>query len=520
MIINADSIVELTVKEGLLSDFCYLVLCDDNNNIWVGHKTGLSRIRTNDFTVKQLPRIEGMADNYQFNPNSVVKDQKGKIWFGSNNGMVTYDPSLENPRLIPPVLNISSIKIDDIDHELSNKIILPPGHHKIRIDFIGISLKEPSLVSYQYKLDGYDQWSETKIPAITYNQLTEGEYSFLLNAASGDGAVTESPLSIEFIIKKPAWKRWWFFPANGILLFLLISIYIKRREHKFMAEKRILEEKVRERTYEIQCQKNEIELQHNIIQEKNANITSSITYASRIQNAILPPVEFIDKLFPDNFILNKPKDIVSGDFFWLAEKDSKIIFTVADCTGHGVPGAFMSMLGITFLNEIVNIQGITKSDAIVTTLREKVIHSFHQSRNDVPTSDGIDIALCVLDKNQQVIHFTGGRINLVYIRDKRLEIIKSNPFPVGFTYDEPQPFTMKGIDFRKGDVFYLSTDGYKDQFGGDHDRKYLACNFYSTLLEIHELPMSDQRDILDTKLKEWMKDNTQTDDITIFGIRL
>lgn len=518
-IINADSIVELTVKEGLLSNFCYSLLCDDNNNIWTGHRTGLSKIRANDFKVIGLPGIKEVTDNYEFNPNSAVKDQEGEIWFGSNNGIVTYDPSLENPRPTPPVLSITSIQIDDIEQVQNNKIILPPGHHKIRIDFIGVILKEPSLVSYQYMLDGYDQWSETKNSTVTFNRLTDGEYTFLLQAISGNGAITESPLSIEFIIKKPVWKRWWFFPANGILLFLLIFIFIKRREHMFLIEKRILEEKVRERTYEIQCQKNEIELQHKMIQEKNESITSSITYASRIQNAILPPKELIDKLFPDNFIMNQPKDIVSGDFFWIAEKDGKIVFTVADCTGHGVPGAFMSLLGITFLNEIVNIQGITKSDTIVTELREKVINTFQQNRKDIPTNDGIDLALCVLDKGHKKFQFTGGRNNIVYIRDKKLEIIKSDPFPVGFTYDDPKPFTMKEIDYRNGDIFYLFTDGYKDQFGGDLYKKYLTSNFHKTLLEIHEIPMSDQRIILGKKLKEWMRDNIQTDDITILGIR-
>ena len=156
-----------------------------------------------------------------------------------------------------------------------------------------------------------------------------------------------------------------------------------------------------------------------LIDEKNANITSSIKYASHIQNAVLPPIELIDKLLPDSFILSKPKDIVSGDFYWLAEKDNKIVFAVADCTGHGVPGAFMSLLGITLLNEIVNIQGITRSDAIVTKLREEVIHSLQQSRKDIATSDGMDIALCVLDKHQKRIQYTGGMNDLVYIRDRK-----------------------------------------------------------------------------------------------------
>ena len=257
-----------------------------------------------------------------------------------------------------------------------------------------------------------------------------------------------------------------------------------------------------------------------MIDEKNVNITSSIKYASNIQNAILPPTELIDKLFPENFIFSKPKDIVSGDFYWLAEKDNKIIFTVADGTGHGVPGAFMSLLGITLLNEIVNFQGITRSDAIVEKLREGVIHSLQQGRKDIHTPDGMDIALCVLDWHQKRIQFTGGMNNLVYIRDKKLEIVKADRFSVCASFDFSFPFTMKEIEFRKGDMFYLSSDGYQDQFGGDFDKKILRQFFYLTLLEIHELPMLKQKEILDKRLIEWMKGNTQTDDITIMGIRL
>jgi Two component regulator propeller./Stage II sporulation protein E (SpoIIE)./Y_Y_Y domain. len=519
--LEADSIPNLTVKEGLLSNYCYSLICDDQNNIWVGHKGGLSRIRTADFSVKPIQHIGGLTDSYQFNPNAAIKDRQGKIWFGSDKGLVSYDPSMEYPQLRPPVLGITSIKINGEPTDLTDKIILSPGNYKIQFDFLGISLKEPALVTYQYKLEGYDQGSEiTKNKSITYPRLTEGDYTFILKASSGDGAVTENPLTINIIIKVPVWKKWWFYPIIVLLLIILTFSYIKRREFKFLAEKRILEEKVLERTYEIQCQKNEIELQRDLIDEKNYNITSSIKYASHIQNAVLPPIDLIDKLLPDNFIFSRPKDIVSGDFFWLAGKDDKVVFAVADCTGHGVPGAFMSLLGITLLNEIVTTEGITRSDAIVTKLRERVIHSLQQSRKDIPTADGMDIALCVLDQNQKRIQFTGGMNNIVFIRDGKLEIIKADRFSVCVLYGNSGPFTMKEIDYRKGDVFYLFSDGYQDQFGGDFDKKYLSSHFYLTLLEIHELPMLNQKEILEKKLKEWIKDDIQTDDITVMGIRL
>jgi ligand-binding sensor domain-containing protein/serine phosphatase RsbU (regulator of sigma subunit) len=519
--IQPDSIANLTVKEGLLSNFCYSVICDDNKNIWVGHKGGLSRIRTTDFSVKPIQHIEGITESLLFNTNAITKDQTGKIWFGSDKGIVSYDPSMEYPHTQPPVLGITSIKINNDEKDISDKLILSPGNYKIRIDFLGISLKEPQLVNYQYKLEGFDQWSEiTKNTSITYNHITEGNYKFIVKASNGDGAVSLNPLTISIIIKKPVWKKWWFYPVNVLLLIILIVIYVKRREYRFLSEKRILEEKVRERTIEIQNQKNEIESQRNIINEKNADITSSIKYASHIQNAVLPPLDLIDKLLPDNFILSKPKDIVSGDFYWITEKDNKIVFTVADCTGHGVPGAFMSLLGITFLNEIVNVEGITKSVDIVEKLRERVIQSLQQGRKDIPTTDGMDIVLCVLDRDQKKIQYTGGMNNLIYIRNGKLEVVRSDRTSVCVLYNNSEPFTMKEFEYKTGDVFYLFSDGYPDQFGGEHDRKYFVHRFYVELLDIHRLPMFKQKEILEKNLKEWMGDNVQTDDITIVGIRL
>jgi ligand-binding sensor domain-containing protein/serine phosphatase RsbU (regulator of sigma subunit) len=519
--IQSDSAANLSIKEGLLSGFCYSLVCDDQDNIWVGHKGGLSRIRTTDFSVKPFRHIEELTDNFQFNPNAIVKSQLGKIWFGSDKGIVSYDPSMEDHRIVPPVLGITTLKINDTEIEVSDRIILSPGNYKIRIDYLGINLKEPALVNYQYKLEGYDQWSDvTKNTSVTYNHLTEGEYTFILKCSSGDGAVSENPLSISFLINKPLWEEWWFFPVALLFIGTIGFILIKRREYKFVEEKRILEEKVRERTYEIQSQKNEIEIQRDEIDEKNARITSSIKYASHIQNSILPPPELIDRLLPDNFILNMPKDIVSGDFYWLTEKNNKIVFTVADCTGHGVPGAFMSLLGITFLNEIVNIEGITKSVDIVNRLREKVIYSLQQGRRDIPTSDGMDIALCVLDLQNNTLQFTGGMNNIIHITNGKLEVIRADRTSVCVLYAKDASFTMKEFEIRKGDMLYLFTDGYQDQFGGDHDRKYFAHRFYCVLLDIHRLPMLKQKEILEKNLRDWKKDNIQTDDIIVMGIRL
>ncbi len=519
--IEKDSIVSLNSKQGLLSDYCYSVSCDDQDNIWIGHRGGISRIRASDFSVKILGNPSVISGECQFNRNAICADHES-VLFGSDMGLYSYNRQLELPKNAAPSLVIRSIRIDEdeIDPE-TRDIKLNPGNHKIKITFLGISFKNPSLVSYQYRLDGYDQWSEiTRKNEVTYNQLAQGHFRFTLKASDSDGNITLKPLTINISIRIPLWKKWWFYTVLVLLIIALVFIYIKWRLHRLILANEILEEKVHRRTAEIECQKNEIALQRDQIERKNASITSSILYASQIQSAMLPPEEFIDKLLPDNFILNLPKDIVSGDFFWLAEKNNRIVFTVGDCTGHGVPGSFMSLLGITLMSEIVNVLGIVESDEIVTALRDKVIESLQQNRKAITTSDGMDIALCVMDKTTNTLQFTGGMNDLVYIHRGNLEIIEADHISVSILYSDFGKFSKKEIHFEKGDTIYLASDGFQDQFGGTRDKKFLKQRFHGLLAEIHQIPMAVQKEILEKRLREWMGSTVQTDDITVMGVRL
>jgi ligand-binding sensor domain-containing protein/serine phosphatase RsbU (regulator of sigma subunit) len=519
--IDKDSIVNLNSKQGLFSNFCYSVTCDDQDNIWVGHRGGISRIRASDYSVKIIQDPGVITEDCQFNRNSICPDHE-TILFGSDKGLFCYSRLLELPLQEAPSLVVKTIWINNNEIDpLSTDIKLPPGSYKIRIIFLGISLKNPSHVSYQYKLDGYDQWSDiTTKNEVIYNHLSDGDYKFLLKASDVDGNITQTPLTLAIRIRIPVWRKWWFYSVIVILTIILVFSYIKWRLHRLIHEKEVLEERVRKRTNEIECQKNEIALQRDLIEKKNESITSSILYASQIQNAILPPQEYIDKLFPHHFILNLPKDIVSGDFFWVTEINNLIIFTVGDCTGHGVPGSFMSLLGITLINEIVNVLGIVESDEIITVLREMVIDSLQQNRKAITTSDGMDIALCVLNKSTNTIQFTGGMNDLVYIHRGKLEIIEADHISVSVLYADFGKFSKKEIQFEKGDILYLASDGFQDQFGGTRDKKFLRQRFHSLLAEIHQMPMAVQKEILEKNLSDWKGSKVQTDDILVMGIRL
>jgi phosphoserine phosphatase RsbU/P len=302
-----------------------------------------------------------------------------------------------------------------------------------------------------------------------------------------------------------------------------------------------LEEKVRERTAEIMAQKEEIEAQRDSIQEQRnilsdinrslqkayveieeqkKHIEDSIHYARRIQNAILPPDEFVTALLPDAFVLYKPKDIVSGDFYWMASVDGIAIVAAVDCTGHGVPGAFMSIVGSNQLNYAVSVRKAIRPDLILNALNEGVTKSLRQTRLSSSVKDGMDISLITIDYKNAKLNYAGGNNPLFLIRNNELIQVKADKFPIGGYMGEAlKDFTNNEMDLQKGDVMYLFSDGYVDQFGGTDDSKFLVRRFRELLLKIHNEPMNEQKEILNQVNEDWRGNSVQIDDILVIGIR-
>jgi len=272
-----------------------------------------------------------------------------------------------------------------------------------------------------------------------------------------------------------------------------------------------LEELVVERTKEIQIQKD-------IIQAKNQDITDSIMYAQKIQLAILTPKDHLKRLFPEHFILYLPKDIVSGDFYWLSEKDDKIFLTAADCTGHGVPGAFMSMLGVTLLNEIIDRPNVKNAADVLNELRNNIIKQLHQ-RPDNQSRDGMDMSLCIIDKRMKNINFAAAYNPLLMISNNELFEYKGNRMPVALHF-ENLPFEAVNINYKDGDKIYIFSDGYIDQFGGEKNRKFMISNFKKLIVAISDFPMKEQKKLLLDTHNQWKGDGHQIDDIIVFGIEL
>lgn len=285
---------------------------------------------------------------------------------------------------------------------------------------------------------------------------------------------------------------------------------------------RFLEQKVEERTAEVVQQKQEIELQKIKIEVLFNHVTDSIKYAKRIQEAILPPESLMKKHLNDSFVLYKPKDIVSGDFYWLEEKNGKVLFATVDCTGHGVPGAFMSIVGYNQLKYAITKVDTTQPSKILDELSRGVSETLHQKNyEDATAKDGMDITLCSLDLKNRQLEFAGAFNPLYLIRDGELQEVKGNKFPVGiFLGKEAKNFTNHKMEIQRGDVIYVSSDGYADQFGGPKGKKFMANQFKQLLLNIHKEPMSAQKEILDKKIEEWRGDEEQVDDILVMGVRI
>jgi serine phosphatase RsbU (regulator of sigma subunit) len=297
-----------------------------------------------------------------------------------------------------------------------------------------------------------------------------------------------------------------FYIVTSLLALIILILIVRYRERQLQKEKRILEEKVRERTAEIEAQKEEI--------------TSSIEYASRIQMAMLPTVELFKKAFSDHFVLFKPRDIVSGDFYWIGEDENHIFFTVADCTGHGVPGAFMSTLGISTLNEIITNNSDLHANTILNLLREKTKTSLHQTGKEGEAADGMDVAFCVLHKSGKTLEFAGAYNPLFIFRGGEFKEYKADRMPIGIYVGERESFTNYEINVKKGDTLYIFSDGLADQFGGPEGAKYKKSNLKKLLSEIYYRPMEEQRQIVGNEFEKWKGKIDQIDDITIIGVRI
>jgi serine phosphatase RsbU (regulator of sigma subunit) len=520
---------------------------DQNGDIWFdellgngNHEKGVLQFREGKYFPYKTPFYKFIDFNCNESQYNICSASDNTVFFGTNSGLLQYNPAIitdyDQPfhTLIRKVYSEDSLlfggaKSEPADFENIEGTEIQYSHNDMIFYFAATFYEDSEKNLYRYRLTGSDtDWSGWVADhKKEYTNLPEGKYIFEVqskNQYMASGTIA----SYSFRVLPPWYRTWWSFGIYLLLAASLIWVIVRLNIHRLVKQKEHLEAVVSERTAKVVEQKKQIETAHE-------QITASINYAKYIQSSMLPKKEQMDSCLGEHFILHRPAEIVSGDFYWISETGNKIVIAAADCTGHGVPGAFMSMLGITLLNEIVNKDFVTSPHVILDRLRMEVITSLKQKGDRGEQKDGMDIALCTIDRQNMKLQFAGainplylirnsGTKNSVITQDEsnsheELTEIKGDNMPIGIA-DEMDNFKYHEIDIRKGDSYYLFSDGFADQFGGPGHKKFSYKQFREQLVKTKTSNMSEQKLLLEKVLNEWMGNNAQTDDILVIGFRI
>jgi ligand-binding sensor domain-containing protein len=510
----------------------YLLKTDVQNNLWIGTPTGIDKLNLTTNEYRHYNKYDGFL-GVEINPNSVCEDADKNIWLGTIIGLVKYKPTaLRNNNKVPivtlslPLVNLKKQLINaDTDYN--------SDENQLTFEFVGASLTRPKEVVYQYYLEGFDNsWLPTsQRTTVSYNNLPAGTYTFKVKAAN-DNLKWSDVKEYKFTLHPPFYKTWWFYALVVLISLGLLALIFTTRTRRLRKNNKILEEKVTLRTKELNAEKENVELQNQQIniqkielERKNTNITDSIDYAKRIQDSLFVTENEIERELRNAFIFFQPKDIVSGDFYWLKRNSSSLYFALADCTGHGVPGAMMSIMGYNLLNEIINnaTQNLTPSE-ILTLLKNRLSSQLNkQQDDDAMLQDGMDIALCAIDFDKKELIYAGAFSPLYLVRNNDLVEYKANKIPIGkmfFKTTDDITYTNNIIPLQKDDVIYLSSDGFADQRGGAEGKKYYPANLKKLLVDIHAKPMRIQVALLHKALHDYKGEGEQIDDITVMGVKI
>jgi len=509
--IENDSVIfNLNEKTGLLSNNVKLLQPEGDHFLYIGTNYGLNRYNLSDSTIATFTKRNGFT-GIEASANASISDSKGDLWFGTANGITRLSPSKMPPVDSKPLTHVSSMEVNYLPREMQKDLKLNYKEKSLVFNYYSVSLTDPEAVKYRVMLKGADpDWRPPTSQTMDYYpNLAPGHYTFRVMASNSYGYWNEEPFEYAFTIKPPFYQTPWFIITSIILAAIAVMAYIKIREKNLIREKKILEAKVVERTAEVVQKSMEIE-------EKNRDITASIRYAERIQRAMLPS----EDSFHETFVLYMPKDIVSGDFYWMYDNGDLEFIAAVDCTGHGVPGAFMSIIGHNSLNKVVREYGIIRPGAILDQMNIEVVKALMQ-RKEETINDGMDLALIAFNRKKSTLEYAGAYNPLYIVRDGEVITYKGDRFPIGMSSIEAKKtFANQQVDIRSGDMIYMCSDGYADQFGTAEAKKYKSGNVKKLLTEIWNLPVAEQRKKLEKEILDWKGDLPQVDDIMFIGTRI
>lgn len=552
--------IQYTEKQGLTSNNVYAIAIEDNKNIWIGSEKGLDKLTINNQL--KLINIEHFgSDNgiigAEVLERAIFITKDKKLLTGTVGGLIS--SSFLNHKQLLGTTKIQLLKLESFDKSrekinnytnLESDIEIEYSSNNINVEFVGLDLSSPNKVKYKWFLKGYSKkWSEpTSRNYLTFTNLSDKKYELKVKSVGANNIWNSTPLKIKFRIKTPIWKSIWFIIFMVIFFAIIILIFIKWKTKQLVKQKEELESKIKKATEIIKEEKERIEQKNNQIskqkeqlEQQHKEIKQSIDYAQLIQEASLPEKKITD-LITDSFLFYQPRDIVSGDFYWWEKKENNILFCVADSTGHGIPGAFISLIGIILSNEIFYSKKLIYPNQILDELNRTIQITLEQHLPNPKIKDGMDLSFCCYNEKNKKLYFSGANNPVWIVRhnnDKlisnnkeikesyanlntssKLYEIKGDKQPIGLHAIKQKPFVLHEIDINKGDEIYLFTDGYADQFGGEKNKKFMTKRFKHILTGNKGFDMSKTKKIVELNFTNWKGKNDQVDDICVVGVRI
>lgn len=520
--ITQDSIAIEAVK-GIGDKKVNSVIVDKRERVWCAFNNSVAMLLL-DGGIRIFDKNDGISSK-MLNNNSAGYLPSGNVLFGGIDGLYWSNPdSINYNNHKPPIETIEvSVCYKGTKHAyLTKQDDMYKAKYRLgmvlNFKFAALDFTQSKKNNYQYYLEGYDSsWhSPTTSNTISYNNLTAGRYLLKVRASNNDFVWADEMLEIPITITSPLWLSRFAYLFYAFILIFIIQMLVNYRTRHYTRANKILKENSDDRT-KLQEKQDELSRIH-------LNVTDSINYALRIQHAMMPSYDKISKILPNSFVYFRPKDIVSGDFYWIYETKNHKYIAIVDCTGHGVPGGFMSIIGMDLLKHSIIKNEETEPGIILDIINSELIHTLGNSsdsgREDI--KDAMDLSLCVINKNTKTLCFAGAVHDLYQIRNDELTIYKGDRRVIGSTdtnENDSFRYSTKVIKLEPNDKFYMFTDGYADQFGGADSKKYMYRRFRHLLLNIHKLDFEAQREIIHKNFEDWRGKEEQVDDVLVFGFQ-
>lgn len=522
---------------------------DPEGNIWVTTQLDISKIISleNDVIRIESYGYEEGLPQFQIYPNTISKGFKQDLWIGTTKSLININTKDKVYSSIAPDIYINKVKLffEEVNWNqfaetverwtgLPQNLSLNYKKNHLAFDFVGVSFNIPEKMQYQWRLQGLEEeWTPlSKRSEAIYPNLADGEYTFLVKACNG-GNICSEVASFRFEIAPPPHKT----PYAAVLVILVIGasiyLFIKRQIKNLKVSQTALELRVKERTREIESKKAEIEYQsqelarafkeiddrNQALTNINAEVSRSIDFASKIQKAFFISEDDLKKTLPDSFLISIPRSVVTSDFFWLQRHKNYLYLCLADCTGTGVSGAFLALIGHACLSDGVR-ENVGLDPASLLQIINKAMLDILEGR-DVEINTAMDLALCRIDLERKELVFAGAKRPLVYVKDNKLQVIRGSFFSTGIRYSKMESsFKNHTIDLKEKVQIYLFSDGFPNQVGGTNKTKYKMSNFKKLLLEVSQQDIEKQGNEIRKSFHSWLAGNAQLDDVSVGGFDL